>query len=72
MKSQFQKSHWWGVHQIFQYPDQGCQTHFHWEPHQPRGCLQRAEIIVGLYKCNCSLTVTELKLHLALRKQQRG
>ena len=24
---------------------QGCQTHFHWGPHQPRSCLQRA-------KCN--------------------
>ena len=35
--------------------DQGCQTHFHQEPHQPRGCLQRAEIVLGLYKCswNC-------------------
>ena len=22
---------------------QGCQTHFHWEPHQPLSCLQRAE-----------------------------
>ena len=24
-------------------PRQGCQTHFHRGPHQPRGCLQRAE-----------------------------
>ena len=23
--------------------EQGCQTHFHQGPHQPRGCLQRAE-----------------------------
>ena len=22
---------------------QGCKTHFHWGPHQPPGCLQRAE-----------------------------
>ena len=22
---------------------QGCQTHFHRGPHQPRGCLQRVE-----------------------------
>ena len=22
---------------------QGCQTHFHRGPHQPRGCLQKAE-----------------------------
>ena len=34
--------------------EQGCQTHFHWGPHQPHGCLQRAEIILGLYKCNYS------------------
>ena len=32
---------------------QGCQTHYHQRPHQPRGCLQRAE-------CNFnSLTVKE-------------
>ena len=36
--------------------EQGCHTHFHQEPHQPRGCLQRADIILGLYKCNYSLT----------------
>ena len=23
--------------------EQGCQTHFHRRPHQPRSCLQRAE-----------------------------
>ena len=45
---------------------QGCRTHSHPGPHQPRSCLQRAEIILGLYKCNYSLTVKELKLHLAL------
>ena len=45
---------------------QGCQTHFYWGPHLPRGCLQRVEIILGLYKCNYSLTVKELKLHSAL------
>ena len=45
---------------------QGCQTHFHWGPHQPRNCLQRAEIILELYKCNYSLTIKELKLHSAL------
>ena len=39
--------------------DQGCQTHFHWGPHQPRGCLRRAKIILGLYKCNYCLTVKE-------------
>ena len=43
---------------------QGCQTHFHWRPHQPRSCLQRAEIILGPYKCNYSLIVKGLKLHL--------
>ena len=46
--------------------EQGCQTHFHRGPHQPRSCLQRAEVILGLYKCNCSLTVEELKLYSAL------
>ena len=36
---------------------QGCQIHFHWGPHQPHSCLQRA-------KCNFnSLTVKE-QLHL--------
>ena len=39
---------------------QGCQIHFHRRPRQPRGCLQRAEIILGLYKCNYSLTVKEV------------
>ena len=47
--------------------EQGCQTHFHRESHQPRGWLQRAEIILGLYKCNFSLTVKESKFHLALQ-----
>ena len=47
------------------YLDQGCQMHFHQGPHQPCGCLQRAEIILGLYKCNYSLAVKELKLHSA-------
>ena len=41
---------------------QGCQTYFHRGPHQPHGCLQRVEITLGLYKCNYSLTVKELKL----------
>ena len=45
---------------------QGCQAHFHRGPHQPRDCLQRVEIILGLYECNYSLTVKELKLHSAL------
>ena len=31
---------------------QGRQTHLHQGSHQPRGCLQRAEIILGLYKRN--------------------
>ena len=52
--------------------EQGWQTHFHQAPHQPRSCLQRAEIILGLYKCNYSLTVKELKLHSALWRQLRG
>ena len=34
---------------------QECQTHFHWGPHQSRGCLQRAECNLGLCTCNCSL-----------------
>ena len=34
--------------------------------------LQRAKIILGLYKYNYSLTVKELKLHLALWRQSRG
>ena len=42
--------------------NQGCQSHFHQEPHQPHSCLQRAKVILGLYKCNYSLTVKELKL----------
>ena len=45
---------------------QGYQTHFYWGPHQARGCLQRAKIILRLYKCNYSLIVKELKLHSAL------
>ena len=51
---------------------QGCQTHFHWRPHQPHGCLQRT-------KCNFnSLTVKEYlhlyspKVILALWRQQWG
>ena len=51
---------------------QGCQSHFHRGPHQPHGCLQRAEIIVGLYKCNYSLTVKDLKSHSALWRQPQG
>ena len=31
------------VIQYFDYIGQGCQTHFHWGPHQSCGCLQRAE-----------------------------
>ena len=46
----------------------GCQTHFHRGPHQPRGCLQRVKIILGLHKCNYFLTVKELKLHSALQR----
>ena len=42
------------------------QTHFQQGPHEPCGCLQKAEIILGLCKCNFSLTVKELKLHSAL------
>ena len=44
---------------------QGYQTRFHQGPHQLGCCLQRAEIILGLYKCNYSLAVKELKLHSA-------
>ena len=40
-------------------PEQACQTHSHRGPHQPRGCLQRANVILGLYKCNYSLTVKQ-------------
>ena len=40
-------------------------THFHRGPHQPHGCLQRAEMILGLCKCDYSLTVKELRLHCA-------
>ena len=43
---------------------QGCQTHQ--GPHQPCSCPQRTEIILELYKCNYSLTVKDLKLHLDL------
>ena len=32
--------------------DRGCQTHCHRGPHQPRGCLRRAEIILGPCTCN--------------------
>ena len=40
--------------------EQGCQTHFHWRPHQPRGCLQRAE-------CNFnSLTLRSSYIYTAL------
>ena len=46
--------------------EQQYQTHFHCGPHQPHSCLQRAKIILGLYKCKYSLTVKELKLHSAL------
>ena len=51
---------------------QGCQTHFHGGPHQPCDCLQRAKIMLGLCKCNYSLTVKELKLHSALWRQLWG
>ena len=47
-------------------------THFQWGLHQPCGCLQRVKIILELYKCNYSLTVKGLKLHLALQRQPRG
>ena len=43
---------------------QGSQTDVHQGPRQPHGCLHRAKIILGLYECNYSLTVKELKLHL--------
>ena len=33
--------------------------------HQNLDDLQKAEIILGLYKCNYSLIVKELKLHSA-------
>ena len=36
---------------------QGYQSNFQRGPHQLRGCLQRTEIILGLYKCNYSLTL---------------
>ena len=52
--------------------EQGCQTHFHQGPHQPHGCLQRSKIILGLYKCNYSLTVKELKWHSVLWRQPWG
>ena len=48
------------------HPQQGCQTHSHRGPHQPCGGLQKAEIILGLHKCNYSLTVKELKSHSTL------
>ena len=48
--------------------NQGGQTHSHGGPHQPPGCLQRAEKTLGLCKCSYSLTVQELKLHLALNQ----
>ena len=54
------------------YLQQGCQSPFHQEPHQPHSCLQRAEIILGLYKCNYSLTIKKLKLHSALWRQLQG
>ena len=41
----------------------GASNSFSLRPHQPHVCLQRAEIILGLYKCNYSLTVKQLKLH---------
>ena len=41
-------------------------------PHQSHSCLRRAEIILGLYKCNYSLTGKELKLHSALWRQLWG
>ena len=43
----------------------GRQAPVHQGPHQPRGCPERAEIILGLYKCNYPLAVKEVKLHLA-------
>ena len=57
---------------FFIYLKQGCPINFHWGPHQPCSCLQRAEVILGLYKCNCSLTVEELKLYSALWRQPQG
>ena len=49
-----------------------CQTHFHWRPYQSHGWLQKAEVILRLYKCNYSLTIKELKLHSALWRQPQG
>ena len=58
------------LREVLHYFTNGCnaegQTHVHRGPHQPHGCLQRAEIILGLYKFKYCLTVKELKLHLAL------
>ena len=36
---------------------QGCQTHFHGGPYQPCVAFKRLNVILGLYKCNYSLTV---------------
>ena len=55
----------WSIKGIIKDLGQGAQTHFHQGPHQSRSCLQKAEIILALNTCNYSLTVKELKLHLA-------
>ena len=50
------------IHGVFITIYQGCQIHFNWGPHQPCGCLQRAECNFRT-KCVYSLTV---KRELAL------
>ena len=40
----------------FEYLEQDYKIHFHQGPHQPRGCLQRAECNLGLHECNYSST----------------
>ena len=42
---------------IFLSLSQGCQTDFHGGPHQPHGAFKGPNVILGLYKCNYSLTV---------------
>ena len=51
---------------------QGCESHFHQRPHQPRGCLQRAECNLGLCTCNCSLTRGKELSTAAGQKQGAG
>ena len=38
------------VDNMVYHQEQGCQTHVHQGPHQPRDCFKGPNVILGLYK----------------------